>query len=145
MGWLCGCPAGWQLGVVRVNLGAEQTPSGSRLPWTQPVAACPEMVAGASPCPGWGVPGSLARRPCIFPDPPPPVFENEKRGRKARRALAAGSKKQSCFHFFLLPFLFAALLVINEAAQSSGWVGGMAPALAPFLPQGSLLPAEAAD
>lgn len=60
--------------------------------------------------------------------------------------LAVGSKKQrAVFTSFFSLFLFAALLVVNEAAQSGGWVGSVAPNPAPLLPWGSLLLAEAAD
>lgn len=40
---------------------------------TQPAAARPETVVGARSCPGWGAPGSLARRPRVSPPQPPGI------------------------------------------------------------------------
>lgn len=98
----------------------------------------PKTAVGASPEPGWGAWGCPRSLP-LHPPPPLPAFEKQKPGRKARRALAARSKKRSYFHFFLPRFLFSALVLLNEAAQDLGggvWRGGTVTSPPSPAPQG---------
>lgn len=92
------------------------------LPCTQGAAASPKRLRVLRQSRAGAHGGVLARCPCT-PPPPLPAYEKQKPGRKARRALAARSKKRSYFHFFLPRFLFSALVLLNEAAQDLGGGG----------------------